>query len=350
MPPPLSDPVTTPDWRACRALLRGGSRTFHAASYLLPRHVRDPAGALYAFCRLADDAVDQGGAETEAVANLRARLARIYERGPLCDVVDQAFAEVVHHFAIPRALPEALIEGFEWDACGRDYEDLAQLNAYAARVAGTVGAMMSLLMGARSEAALARACDLGVAMQLSNIARDVGEDARNGRLYLPRTWMRDERLDPDAWLQHPVFSPALARVVQRLVDAADGLYARAADGVALLPTSCRPGIRAAAALYRGIGHTVLRAGGDSVTRRAVVPPSHKVRLLAGALLPAAPGLYTELPPLDQTQFLVDAVAATAPARLPEHAIGRLSLQQRLVRVIELFERLERRQQALGQRP
>ncbi len=86
--------------------------------------------------------------------------------------------------------------------------------------------MMSILMGARTPRILARACDLGVAMQLTNIARDVGEDARAGRLYLPLQWLRSAGIDPEAWLARPVFSAALGAVVQRLLDAADGLYAR----------------------------------------------------------------------------------------------------------------------------
>ena len=96
-----------------------------------------------------------------------------------------ALAPVVARYAIPRALLDALIEGFVWDANGRHYETLADLQAYGARVAGTVGAMMALIMDTRSAGALARACELGVAMQLTNIIRDVGDDARRGRIYLP---------------------------------------------------------------------------------------------------------------------------------------------------------------------
>ena len=100
--------------------------------------------------------------------------------------------------------------------------------------------MMAVLMGARDPDQLARACDLGVAMQFSNIARDVGEDARAGRLYLPLAWMCEAGLDPDARPGRPVFGPALASVVGRLLGEADMLYARAAPGIARLPLACRP--------------------------------------------------------------------------------------------------------------
>ncbi|CAA9282077.1 MAG: Phytoene synthase [uncultured Acetobacteraceae bacterium] len=337
------------DLAACRALLRGGSRSFHAASLLLPRRVRAPASALYAFCRLADDAVDLGGGRTAAVARLRERLARAYEGRPLPIPADRAFAVVVARHGIPRALPEALLEGLAWDAeGGRRYEDLAALETYAARVAGSVGCMMAVLMGVRDRAALARACDLGVAMQLTNIARDVGEDARAGRLYLPLRWLREAGVASDEWLARPVFDPAVAGVVRRLLLAADELYRRAEAGIATLPAGCRPGIRAAGLLYAGIGREVESRGFDSVTGRARVPASRKAVLLLRAALPgpgrappAAPARAA--PPLAATRFLVEAVADAAAPLGPAVAIpAGWGLEARAVWVIDLFARLERR--------
>jgi phytoene synthase len=336
------------DLAACRALLRGGSRTFYAASHVLPTRVREPAIALYAFCRLADDAVDlhTGPDATQALAGLHRRLARLYEGRPLPHAADRAFAEVVTRFAIPRALPEALLEGFAWDARGKRYETLADLHDYAARVAGAVGAMMALLMGARAPALVARACDLGVAMQLTNIARDVGEDAQAGRLYLPRAWLREAGVDPDAWLARPTFTPALGGVVQRLLAAADELYVRAADGIAQLPAACRPGMHAARLIYAEIGREVERRGLDSVSRRAVVSGARKARLLAGAIAVAAlPGAAAAAPPLEATQYLVEAVAQ-APAPSLDLQLGPpwWNLHARVIWTLALFERLERQQQ------
>ncbi len=171
------DPV---DLAECRALIRTGSLSFHAASRLLPGRVRDPALALYAFCRVADDEVDEGGDKTDAVLRLRDRLDLIYAGRPRAAAPDRAFAAVVEGFEMPRALPEALLEGMAWDAVGRRYDTLSGVLDYSARVAAAVGAMMCVLMRVREADALARACDLGLAMQLTNIARDVGEDARAG--------------------------------------------------------------------------------------------------------------------------------------------------------------------------
>lgn len=335
------------DMAICRALLKGGSRTFHAASKVLPRAVADPAIALYAFCRLADDAVDLGNDRAAAVARLRDRLDRAYLGQPIDLAADRVFADIVKKFGIPRELPEALLEGLAWDAEVRRYETLQDLTAYAARVAGAVGAMMTLVMGQRCPEIVARACDLGVAMQLTNIARDIGEDARAGRLYLPLSWLRDAGIDPDVWLKQPAFTTEIAAIVQRLLDAADVLYGRATLGIANLPIACRPGIYAARALYAEIGRELERGGLDSISRRAVVSTNRKLTVLAGMVLSLetewGPAKYLGNAPLEATRFLIDAVAATPPPRETAKPRAR-PIEDRVVWVIDLFARLERRDQ------
>ena len=372
--PLLKPRFSTPaDLAVCRDLLCGGSRSFYAASLLLPRSVYEPATALYAFCRVADDAIDLAERPHDAVLALRQRLDAVYGERPMAIPADRALADVVHQFAIPRTLLDALIEGFAWDAEGRRYEDLSSIYAYSARVAATVGAMMTLLMGVREADVLARACDLGVAMQLSNIARDVGEDAANGRLYLPRQWMREEGLDPDTWLAHPVWSPALGRVVARLLEAAESLYRRSDQGIGALPLRCRAGIGAARHLYAEIGHEVGRRGCNSVVQRAVVSPRRKAQLLPRVLAAALPRRARPLAPLAETRFLVEAVevhplsspvadtatiftrspssitAAAAPMASAPQSINppasdrsRKRIEDRVVWVLDLFERLEER--------
>lgn len=334
------------DMNACRALLKGGSRTFHAASHVLPRNVAEPAIALYAFCRLADDAVDLGGDHVGAVARLKERLDRAYLGQPMDIAADRAFADVVARFSIPRDVPDALLEGLAWDAEGRRYETLSDLYAYAARVAGTVGVMMSLVMGQRAPEIVARACDLGVAMQLTNIARDVGEDARAGRLYLPQSWLREAGIDPDAWLAAPAFTPAIAAIVQRLLDAADALYGRATLGIRNLPLACRPGIYAARALYAEIGRELERGGLDSMSRRAVVSTSRKLKVLARTLVSrdaewARAAKLAAVAQLDEARFLIEAVAAMPSIERVAKVKAR-PIEDRVVWVIDLFARLEQR--------
>jgi phytoene synthase len=331
------------DHRACLDAIRSGSRSFYAASFLLPAGPRRSALALYAFCRLSDDAVDlDGGAE--ALERLRARLAALYDGRPHDHPADRAFADVVRASHMPRELPQALMEGFAWDCEGRRYRTLEDLHAYAARVAGAVGAMMTLLMGVRDPVALARACELGAAMQLTNIARDVGEDARAGRLYLPLDWLAEAGVDTHAFLAQPAPSPALAKVIARLIAHADQLYESSRAGVARLPRACRPAILAAGAIYAEIGREVARRGGDSVTARARVGDRRKVALIAAAVL-RTPTLSRgqPAPPPPAAEFLIDAVARQ---RAPNPARS-YSLSAHFVRVLEIFERLERTEQ-MGQ--
>jgi phytoene synthase len=339
MQPNYRSNATAADLAACRAALRQGSRTFLAASLLLPRRVREPAAALYAFCRSADDAVDVGPRNGGEVTGLRVRLQRAYEGRPHPAPVDRALSAIVGQHAIPIALPEALLEGFAWDAEGRCYEDFADLAAYAARVAGSVGAMMAILMGARTPEIVARACDLGVAMQLSNIARDVGEDARAGRLYLPLRWMRDAGIDPDAWLVNPVFTDALGGVVARVLSEAEQLYASASFGIDHLPRSCRVGIHAARLLYAEIGRQVARQGMDSISSRAVVAPARKLGVIAQSLIASAlPHRPAERPAMEAVRFLVDA--ASSPAR----SVPVKSIDDRIAWLVDLFVRLDERRQ------
>ncbi len=331
------------DLEACRVLLRGGSKSFDAAARLLPRAIRDPAIALYAFCREADDIIDSeqvGGLEW-----LQERLTLAYAGRPLTIPSDRAFSAIVSRFAIPRALPEALLEGFAWDAAGRRYPDLPDLRAYAVRVAGTVGAMMAVLMGVRDRERLGAAVDLGVAMQLSNIARDVGEDARNGRLYLPLDWLMQVGIDPQAFLADPRYSTGLGRLVGALLAEADQHYRRASAGIARLPVGCRLGIGAARLLYAEIGREVARRGLNSVSGRAVVSEWRKARVLAvglaGMTLPLRPLAGCCVP---EGVFLVDAVVQTTPRRMiTETPVPWWALVERMRWTIDLFERLEQRE-------
>ena len=328
----------TIDLAACEELMRGGSKSFFAASSLLPERVRIPSIALYAFCRVADDAVDSAP-EEGVVAQLRARLDAIYAGEPGDIIEDRAMAMVVHRYGLPRTLPEALIEGFAWDAEGRIYETLDELQHYCARVAGSVGAMMAMVMGVRDPHALARACELGNAMQLTNIARDVGEDARNGRLYLPRAWMREEGLSPDAWLRAPVFNESLARVVARLLAEADRLYQRGVTGISALPRDCRGAILAAATIYAEIGSEIAANAMDSVNQRAMVGSARKITLLCIAKIRAQmPPRCDTVPPLPSVAYLSEACALTASG-ISGRPFPKRSFDERCEWLIDLFERL-----------
>lgn len=306
------------DLEHCRDAIREGSYSFHAASKLLPSSVRDPALALYAFCRLADDEVDFGTDKPAAVLALSDRLEQAYQGRPRNNPTDRAFTAMIEEFDMPRALPEALLEGLAWDGMERRYATLSDLRSYSARVAAAVGAMMCVLMRVRDEQALARACDLGVAMQLTNIARDVGEDARERRLYLPTDWLEEENMDIEALFADPRPSPRLKKLTKRLLTEANKLYLRSEPGIGRLPLAARPGIFAARHCYDAIGRNLARMGHDNINHRATTTSGHKMRLLGlsmvratwATITPESPVIYAK--PLAETAFLVDAAAHRIP--------------------------------------
>lgn len=306
----LLDPhgdLSNHQYRACRTAIREGSKSFYAASLVLPFEVRSAASALYAFCRVSDDIADDPRANSMAIQRLKARLHSAYCGQTHPHVADVALSKVVKRYEIPQIVLDSMLEGFEWDVSGRTYETLEEVLDYSARVAGTVGVMMAIIMNRRAARTLARACDLGIAMQLTNIARDVGEDARNGRLYLPRQWLREEGIDPDAFLDQPHFTPALGRVIERLLNEADIIYKRSLTGVTDLPFACRPGIRAAGLVYAEIGAQIRKNGFDSVTQRAFTGRAKKLSILATAVfMPSGLMACDTSPAIRETRYLVQA--------------------------------------------
>jgi phytoene synthase len=222
--------------------------------------------------------------------------------------------------------------------------------------------MMALLMDVRTPEALARACDLGIGMQLTKIARDVGEDARAGRLYLPLEWLQEEGINPEGFLNDPRFNPAIARVIARLLAAADEAYQRARDGVAALPADCRPGIDAAGRLYAEIGRQVERQQLDSVSCRAVVSGGRKLRVAFPALTAVlrTAGAGQARPAIQAAQSLINAVVnepieprvrideqSGFPILAPVRGVWRWlsAVDDRLGRILEMLDRLEREERA-----
>jgi phytoene synthase len=329
------------DRLACRDLIKTGSHSFFSASLLLPEELREAAYALYAFCRLSDDAVDVENGDGLAILRLKERLDGVYGGEPEPLPSDRCLADVVRRYAIPRYVFDLLLEGFEWDVAGRTYETLYDVEAYGERVAGSVGAMMAALLGVRDPAMVERACDLGVAMQLTNIARDIGEDAHNGRLYLPRDWFVEVGLDASDWLQDPQFSPQIGDMTYRLLSRAESLYRRADQAIARLPALVRPAIFAARLLYADIGRVIHDQGYNSIKERASTSPARKAWLVGAAMQRAArPMPKTALTSQDGlNRPLVAAICLEPPP--PRAAYKRPGgVKDDLNWVLELFSDLE----------
>ena len=195
---------------------------------------------------------------------------------------------------------------------------------------------MTLVMGRREPHVLARACDLGVAMQLTNIARDIGEDAGNGRIYMPLDWLGEAGIGTGDWLAARHSTARMRSLVSRLLREAETLYDRSLCGIAALPTGCRLGISTARLLYREIGREIQR-GIDPVSSRAVTSRQKKMRLVIEAMATrATTGAGISAPAVPQAQFLIDAVSGLPSPRIPDPLPAWWDVKARSERMMDLL--------------
>ena len=270
-----------------------GSTSFAMASRLFDRATRDRAWLLYAWCRKCDDLADgqdHGGAMA-GVADPQARLAQIATLTEAAlagettgDPAFDALGLVVAECAIPHDLPRDLVRGFAMDAAEWRPRSEADLMLYCYHVAGVVGVMMAIVMGVdpADEATLDRACDLGLAFQLANIARDVGEDDAGGRCYLPLDWLAEMDIPPGEHMKPP-YRPRLAVLGRRLAESAERYEASARVGAAKLPFRARWAVLAAAGIYGDIARAVKARGEHAWDERVHTSGAAKLVWVARAL-------------------------------------------------------------------
>ncbi len=271
-----------------REIISIHSKSFALASRLLDKTARDRSVIVYAWCRRADDAVDsvcasRGGT---AVARLSRELKDVFSGTPTGDPVLDGFGLVARQTRMPSHYPEQLLAGMAMDAAETDYPDWNTLFHYCYRVAGTVGLMMSHVLGVSRAAALRHAVHLGMAMQLTNICRDIREDWDRGRLYLPDKLLAQVGIGKlRSTLGRPLTIAAkapLAQAIATVLDIADRFYRSGDQGLDALPPRGRWAIAAARGVYAEIGAVLRRQHCDVFAPRAVVSRSRKLALVARA--------------------------------------------------------------------
>lgn len=279
--------------QASRKAIASGSKSFFTASLLLPAQLRDSAHLLYSWCRHCDDCVDGqrlGFADesanrppAEVLAYLEQQTGRALAGDSVQEVPFQALSRVVSEYEIPQAYPLALLKGFAMDVRGRAYNTLDDTIHYSYYVAGVVGVMMAHIMGVRDRDALDRAADLGIAFQLTNIARDVIDDAAVGRVYLPDAWIGENGIDRER-IAEPRYRAPLATVVAKLLDEAERYYDSARVGIAKLPFREAWSVATARLVYRDIGNLVRKRGPRAWDERVSVSLPRKLGwvMVAGA--------------------------------------------------------------------
>lgn len=283
-----------------RDVLARHARSFKLASVFLPAAARDDAAVVYAFCRLADDLVDEApDRETGArdLAQLDRELAGAEAPRPLV----AAFLAITARRGIDLRSAQELLIGIGSDQGRVRVEDDAELLRYCYRVAGTVGLLMCGVIGVTRREAWPHAVDLGIGMQLTNICRDVLEDTGRDRVYVPAARLRAAGVDPEALIAGTADRARVATVVRDLLLLAERYYASADDGMRDIPLKSRLAILVASRVYRAIGRRLLRNGADALAGRTIVPAWEKAwHLLAGlaaALHPRVAG-FVAAPPHD----------------------------------------------------
>ena len=271
--------------------IRNGSKSFHAASRLFDRQARERSWLLYSWCRHCDDVCDGqvlgrpggGGAGEGRVAHLEQLTRRTLAGERVGELPFDALGQVLAECPIPHRYVFDHVEGFALDEAGWRPQNEADLVQYCYHVAGAVGCMMAVAMGvpAEDEETLGRASDLGIAFQLSNIARDVREDHAAGRCYLPAEWMAEYGLDPVDPLRSET-REGLVRLVRRMVDLGEAYEQSALEGVRQLPFRSRWAILAAAGIYGGIGRRVAALGPTAWDERVVIRRRRKLLTIVTA--------------------------------------------------------------------
>jgi len=268
------------EWEMCRRIAREHGKSFYAASYCLPAERRRAILAVYAFCRIADDLVDRAIDVDTALLAIEAWEGEIdHPASP----VAIAFARARRRFGVSEQAARGLLAGVRMDLLPCRYESWAALHHYCYAVAGTVGLMVAPLLGCQDERALPYAVDLGVAMQLTNILRDIDEDARQGRLYLPVDELLSFGIDPESVLAgnpNGAFRDFMAFQIAR----ARGLYASAAMGLPALDRSGRLTTLAAMRFYSAILKEIEKLDYDVFGVRAHLTTGQKLLALPSVLV------------------------------------------------------------------
>ena len=268
----------------CRRVTQRASKTFYWGSAFLPQPKRQAIWAVYALCRVVDDLVDEAMTTSPRYGHLsgaalplqeldrwRQALVQLYERGEANDEpILLAWSDLLERYPVPLQPALEVLAGVEMDLTCKRYQTFDELSLYCYRVAGTVGLLTSAIFGYTCEKALEHAVELGIALQLTNILRDVGEDARRGRIYLPL-----EELETFGYREEDLMAGTINEsfcdLIRFQIERAEEYYRRSRPGIAMLNQDCRLAVRLSETLYHGILDRIHLNNYNVFTKRASVP-------------------------------------------------------------------------------
>lgn len=298
--------------------LKTGSRSFHFASLILSQPVSERAARLYRFCRHVDDLVDLATDRARAERKIDALIASL-ENDQGIDELSQDAINLFRECGIPRWIPIELIRGVRSDFNRVQIQTETDLIRYCFQVAGTVGLMMCHILDVSSEEARRHAIDLGIAMQLTNIMRDVKEDAYLGRQYLPRTWVKG-LTTTDFLSQDHAVAEQVSIGLRRMHALSETYYSSGFQGLPFIPLRSRFGILIAGRIYKAIGRLIKSQGYDYRNPRAVVSFSQKLGIAACQFILAPLSIPFWLPPRQHENRLHQALSIYPISTSPSYKV------------------------------
>ena len=259
------------------------SKSFYLSAKMLPREQRWATYALYGFCRHCDNLIDTPRQRTETeivreIQRLTEELKVAYNTGESQHPIIRVFILVAKTYGIPIAYPLDLLNGVAMDVQQTRYKTFDELSLFCYRVAAVVGLMMIYVLGYKNERAFRYAKQLGIAMQLTNILRDVKEDKEMGRIYIPQTDLAQFGVTEQDILDEKM-TPQLRALIKFQIERADQYYTEAIPGISLLKTESQYAIYAAARIYRGILRKIEECDYNPFLSRVFVPSTQKIKIL-----------------------------------------------------------------------
>ncbi|MFO0612265.1 MAG: squalene/phytoene synthase family protein [Polyangiaceae bacterium] len=316
------DWILSSDVAYCARLLGESAPELLAVCALLPGRARTASILLGAANSVFLDEARREGVDPKTIAELRERVLLAYAGTPRERPLDRAMARLATEYGLPRIVLDAALEAADWDASGRRYATYHNLLDYCVRAGSAPAVGITLLLGERDRDVLARAADLGVAIALTMIARDVSRHAREGRVLLPIEWLEDAGVDVDAWITDPHPNRGVHAVVTRVLSAAERFYRHADPGIRTIPPAYRPAVRALRYSHKVDALYIGARSQDLHDRSPTTPVLQRVTAVIRGVRAAeardqrgepADGVWTlSQPPIPEALFLIDGCARPRP--------------------------------------
>jgi len=272
-------------FREAKKITKKFAKTFYLSSYFLPKDKKHASYAVYAICRLSDESVDEiSYKQKDSLKKIEQNISTAYSQAKINEPLLIAFRDTIENYKIPKEYFDKLIEGMRMDLEIKKYSNFSELKEYCYKVAGVIGLIMLKIFGYKDKIAEDYAIKLGIAMQLTNILRDISEDFARGRIYLPQEEMLRFDVSEDQ-LAAGQNNTAFKNLICFQIERCRKLYNECLPGVKLINNqSCRFVVLAMKEIYAGILDSIIKNRYDVFTKRPYVSKLKKIKIIFSILV------------------------------------------------------------------